>query len=115
MIQVRLLDITSADTEGLIRHVLSLRATQSVNASLTVTGPGASSKVLPKFYLQSISVQSDKHEGTCVRIRCTSINPKTPYRLQRKSQSFPLLSGDDDTSSTTLKDIATQIAKESKC
>jgi hypothetical protein len=111
------LDITIADPEGLFRRTITLDAGSVVNGSLTMVnwngpGTGNSTKVFSQMWINSFRIDKTKATGTAIRIGCTSINPFSPFRLQKKSQAFPQVQGQDDATSFTLKDAVAQVAKQ---
>src|SRR4029077_12704923 len=102
------LDITLADPEGLFRKSWSLATGQTVSASIVVenwNGPftGTLTKQLGKMYIKSVRISQRKGSGTTVRISCSSINPATSFRLEKKSRAW---------TQVTVRDVASQIATD---
>ncbi len=106
------LNVKLADPEGFFRKTFSLDAYAEVTCTISLlnwggTGSGTSQKTLSTMYISSVRIESDKHAGTTVILKCVSIPPQSPFRLEKKSTG---VAGAGQT--TTLKDYAQQVATQ---
>jgi hypothetical protein len=100
------LEIELADPEGLFRKSWSLKTGQTVTAAIVVenwNGPGTGklTKQLGTMFIKSVRLKQTKGAGTSVRISCSSIDPATSFRLEKKSRAW---------TASTVRDVANQIA-----
>lgn len=107
-IQADTLELDIADPEGLFRKSFHLDTNAAVDCTISIenwNGPftGTKQKVLSQMFVQSIRIDKDKHTGTRIRLKCTSIPPQSPLRLEKKSANWQ---------PSTLKDVATQVASQ---
>jgi hypothetical protein len=91
-----------ADPGGLFRRTFRLKATIPVTLSIRA---GALTKQCGTFYIHTLSFKGNRSGGCDIAIECTSVPVKTDNsaRTERKSRG---------TEKTTLKDLASKIAKE---
>ena len=102
------LEIELGDPEGLFRKSWSLKTGQTVTAAIVVenwSGPGTGklTKQLGTMYIKGVRIKQSKGAGTSVRISCSSIDPATSFRLERKSRAWTM---------TDVKSVASQIATD---
>jgi hypothetical protein len=87
------IELSLADPEGLFRKSWSLKTGQTISASVVVqnwSGPGSGtlSKSLGTMYIKGVKIRQSKGAGTTVRISCSSIDPATALRLEKKSRAW---------------------------
>jgi hypothetical protein len=102
------LEMTIADPEGKFRLTFTLATQQQITLSITVqnwAGPGSGSitKNCGIFYVTNVRIHTNKSQGTTISLSCSSINPSTSFRLERKSAAW---------SQTTVSGVAGQIATD---
>jgi hypothetical protein len=102
------LDITLADPEALFRRSWSLSTGQTVSASIVIenwSGPGTGTltKPLGLMYIKSVRIDQSKGSGTTVKLSCSSIDPATAFRLEKKTRAW---------TQTTVRDVVNQVATD---
>jgi phage protein D len=104
------LELVLADPEGLLRKSWYLTTGQTVSASIIVenwsgAGSGTLTKPLGLMYIKTVRMGQSKGAGTSFLLSCSSLNPATAFRLEKKSRAW---------TNSTVKDVVHQIATDSQ-